>query len=134
MGLSNHVSPSDGILILLVANTALSVSLLRDLILSFLCIFTSRLTSSQPDAISTSVEAEPSLRDQFFDRFEPVRFGSANRGADCCVCLNRFEPESVVSWLNCGHLLHKGCLEKWMEYQHATCPMCRAHLLPGGEN
>ncbi|KAJ1698720.1 hypothetical protein LUZ63_007232 [Rhynchospora breviuscula] len=130
MGLSNHVAPSDGILILLVANTALSVSLLRDLILSFLCLF----TSQQPDVIGASSDGEPSFRDRFFDRFEPVRFGSAKRCADCCVCLNRFEPESVVSWLNCGHLLHKRCLETWMEYRHATCPMCRAHLLPGEEN
>ncbi|KAJ4813317.1 hypothetical protein LUZ62_025883 [Rhynchospora pubera] len=134
MGLSNHVAPSDGILILLVANTAFSVSLVRDLILSFLCIFTSRLGSSQPDAIVSSSDAEPSFKDRFFDRFKPVRFGSVQKCADCCVCLNRFEPESVVSWLNCGHLLHKSCLETWMEYRHATCPMCRAHLLPGKEN
>ncbi|KAJ3694746.1 hypothetical protein LUZ60_000123 [Juncus effusus] len=133
MGLVGHVTPSDGLLILLVANTAFSVSLLRDLIASFLSLFLQ--LRSHPDTIGT-INTSSSVRDRFFGRFEPVKFGCGllKSPADCCVCLSRFEDESTVSLLCCGHLLHKGCLETWMEYQHATCPLCRAHLLPDHEN
>jgi RING/U-box domain-containing protein len=42
----------------------------------------------------------------------------------------RFEPESVVNRLPCGHLFHRACLETWLDYDHATCPLCRHRLLP----
>ncbi|KAK4429774.1 putative E3 ubiquitin-protein ligase XERICO [Sesamum alatum] len=59
--------------------------------------------------------------------------GSGGGGGDewppaveCCVCLCRFEAEEEVSELSCKHFFHKGCLDKWFDNQHITCPLCRS--------
>ncbi|XP_050366382.1 RING-H2 finger protein ATL18-like [Argentina anserina] len=45
----------------------------------------------------------------------------------CSVCLVEFEDEDVVSQLSkCTHVFHVDCLEKWMERNHFTCPLCRS--------
>nr|CAD1831085.1 unnamed protein product [Ananas comosus var. bracteatus] len=55
----------------------------------------------------------------------------------CAVCLGDLELEHEVRELgNCSHAFHKGCIDKWVEIGHATCPLCRALLWPieWGEN
>ncbi|XP_020584294.1 probable E3 ubiquitin-protein ligase XERICO [Phalaenopsis equestris] len=76
MGLSSLPTPSESVLALLLVNTALTISILKE------------------------------------------------------ICLARFEPESVVNRLPCGHLFHQSCVERWIEYRNNTCPLCRSHLLP----
>ncbi|CAN1295473.1 Probable E3 ubiquitin-protein ligase XERICO [Linum perenne] len=46
--------------------------------------------------------------------------------AECCVCLCGFEDEEEVSELSCKHFFHKGCLQKWFDNHHMTCPLCRS--------
>ncbi|XP_020594674.1 probable E3 ubiquitin-protein ligase XERICO, partial [Phalaenopsis equestris] len=85
-----------------------------------------------------SSQVETNLTQKFRSRIKPVRFGSAfgcrrledHQHGDCRVCLARFEPESVVNRLPCGHLFHQSCVERWIEYRNNTCPLCRSHLLP----
>jgi RING/U-box domain-containing protein len=62
----------------------------------------------------------------------PSWFGRRHADMDCRVCLGRFEPESVVNMLPCSHLFHRFCLESWLDYDHATCPLCRHRLLHAG--
>ncbi|KAF9592579.1 hypothetical protein IFM89_016030 [Coptis chinensis] len=45
---------------------------------------------------------------------------------ECCVCLHKFEAHQEVSELSCKHFFHKGCLEKWLDHKHSTCPLCRS--------
>ncbi|CAI0463669.1 unnamed protein product [Linum tenue] len=45
---------------------------------------------------------------------------------ECCVCLCGFEADEEVSELSCKHFFHKGCLQKWFDNQHTTCPLCRS--------
>nr|CAD1831114.1 unnamed protein product [Ananas comosus var. bracteatus] len=45
--------------------------------------------------------------------------------------LGDLELEHEVRELgNCSHAFHKGCIDKWVEIGHATCPLCRALLWP----
>lgn len=131
MGIIYMPSPSDDVLTLILVNTALTVSLLKQIISSVLSYFGWTRPSEPEDSVLT-------LTDLFRVRFTPVQFGSGTcrsrteRHVDCRVCLNRFRPESVVNRLPCGHVFHKGCLETWLDYQHATCPLCRSQLLSGG--
>ncbi|KAK8956383.1 putative E3 ubiquitin-protein ligase RHA2B [Platanthera guangdongensis] len=146
MGLSSLPTPSEGVLTLLLVNTALTISLLKEIFRSVLHVFGISPEAS-PSAADGLVElpylwfpapsAEPSLTEKFRSRIKPVRFGSAvgrRRAAewhpDCRVCLARFEMDSVVNRLPCGHLFHKSCVEQWLDYQNETCPLCRSHLLP----
>jgi RING-H2 zinc finger protein RHA1 len=66
-----------------------------------------------------------------------VRYGDlvrSRRGAApavCAVCLGAVEPRHRVRELaNCAHAFHKACIDKWVDKGQATCPLCRAALLP----
>ncbi|OAY65761.1 putative E3 ubiquitin-protein ligase XERICO [Ananas comosus] len=143
MGLSSLPAPSEGVLTLVLVHTALSVSILKQILRSLLRFLRLRPFDAPPPPEEEFAAAafgagarwsspEPSLTELFRSRFKPLRFGSAfgRRHPDCRVCLARFEPESVVNRLPCGHLFHKSCLETWLDYRHATCPLCRSLLLP----
>ncbi|XP_042443150.1 probable E3 ubiquitin-protein ligase XERICO [Zingiber officinale] len=135
MGISSLPNPSESVLTLFLFNVALAVSILKEFLRSALHFL--RLSSPPPAELDGGGgAAEPGLAERFRKRCRPFRFGSAlerRRAADCRVCLGRFEPESVVNRLACGHLFHMACLETWFEYHHATCPLCRAHVLHGEE-
>ena len=40
---------------------------------------------------------------------------------ECCICFESCEVCNIT--IPCGHVFHKGCVEKWEE-QKNTCPMC----------
>ena len=47
----------------------------------------------------------------------------------CSICLVEFEKEDVVSQLQkCGHVFHMKCIEKWLDRDQFTCPLCRSFL------
>lgn len=59
---------------------------------------------------------------------------AAAAGDDCSVCLAGFEAGAVVNQLPCAHVFHRGCLETWLRYERATCPLCRARVpIPADE-
>ena len=48
----------------------------------------------------------------------------------CSICLVEFEKEDVVSQLSkCGHVYHFRCIERWLDSNHVTCPLCRSSFL-----
>ncbi|PKA55986.1 E3 ubiquitin-protein ligase RHA1B [Apostasia shenzhenica] len=49
----------------------------------------------------------------------------------CAVCLYEFEDREEVRPLsNCRHVFHRCCLDRWMEHDQRTCPLCRTPLVP----
>ncbi|XP_043688717.1 probable E3 ubiquitin-protein ligase XERICO [Telopea speciosissima] len=142
MGLSSLPAPSEGVLCILLVNTALSISIVKGIVRSILHIVGIRLSASTlNDSVETASEPfefhlTPSntLIEEFQYRTPATRFGSAcscnQTEQECPVCLNRFETESEVNQLSCGHLFHKSCLERWLDYLNITCPLCRTPLLP----
>ncbi|XP_030548073.1 brassinosteroid-responsive RING protein 1 [Rhodamnia argentea] len=51
----------------------------------------------------------------------------------CAVCLYEFEgrPEEEIRWLsNCRHVFHRECLDRWMDCDQDTCPLCRTQFVP----
>jgi len=143
MGISSMPTPKDSLMGFVLYNTAVSVAILAGLVRTALVFL--GLAAPSPweglaadehhhhrQVVSSTSPLGPSLADRFRSRVRPSRFGrrrgGAGAGADCRVCLARFEPESVVNRLPCGHLFHRGCLETWLRYERATCPLCRAHV------
>ncbi|XXG52535.1 hypothetical protein AAC387_Pa03g0841 [Persea americana] len=49
---------------------------------------------------------------------------------NCVVCLCVIEEGEEVRELRCKHLFHRACLDRWLAYRHATCPLCRGSLVP----
>lgn len=45
----------------------------------------------------------------------------------CAVCLYEFEGRDEVRQLtNCRHIFHRSCLDRWMDHDQKTCPLCRS--------
>ncbi|GMH13485.1 hypothetical protein Nepgr_015326 [Nepenthes gracilis] len=59
------------------------------------------------------------------------RRGGGGGGEEVCsVCLAEFECEDLVSLLSeCGHVFHVVCIERWLERNQFTCPLCRSVFL-----
>ncbi|KAK1277285.1 E3 ubiquitin-protein ligase RHA2A [Acorus gramineus] len=47
----------------------------------------------------------------------------------CVVCLCEMEEGDEIRKLNCEHLFHRVCLDKWFEHRRSTCPLCRGNLV-----
>lgn len=140
MGLSSLPAPSEGVLCVLLVNTALSISVFKGMVRSILHVVGIRVSSTD------SSENRPNTLDpwqsdsyigEFRNRVPAIRFDSIcsceQSEHECAVCLTRFEPESEINRLDCGHLFHKICLEKWLKYWNITCPLCRNPLIPEEE-
>ncbi|XP_052170956.1 brassinosteroid-responsive RING protein 1-like [Diospyros lotus] len=52
-------------------------------------------------------------------------------GESCAVCLYEMEVGDEIRWLrNCRHIFHRSCLERWMDHDQKTCPLCRTPFVP----
>ncbi|KAH7653493.1 Zinc finger RING/FYVE/PHD-type protein [Dioscorea alata] len=81
-------------------------------------------------------------KNNFFIDLPVVKFSSLRQSSEeagdceedeavCGVCLSKLEEKAEVRELgNCSHVFHKECIDKWVNLEHLTCPMCRSHLLP----
>ncbi|XP_030473748.2 uncharacterized RING finger protein P4H10.07-like [Syzygium oleosum] len=49
----------------------------------------------------------------------------------CAVCLSCIEEKDEVRELsNCSHVFHRECLDRWVDHNQVTCPLCRSLLFP----
>ena len=49
-----------------------------------------------------------------------------NIGQECSICLEQFKENQFVRTLNCKHVYHKKCIDKWInKYKKFHCPTCR---------
>ncbi|XP_031493917.1 brassinosteroid-responsive RING protein 1 [Nymphaea colorata] len=55
-----------------------------------------------------------------------VAAGDCEGGESCAVCLYEFEAGDEIRRLtNCRHIFHRACLDRWMDHDQRTCPLCR---------
>jgi len=93
-------------------------------------------TSYWPDQANPWFEATSSVSAQRIrERMPIVEFGILAEGAEdedvmCAVCLNNMEKHQEIRRLtNCSHIFHRGCLDKWLDHDQRTCPLCRSSFL-----
>ncbi|KAL0366437.1 UNVERIFIED_CONTAM: Brassinosteroid-responsive RING protein 1 [Sesamum radiatum] len=49
----------------------------------------------------------------------------------CSICLSEFAEGDVGRELvDCKHVFHRHCLEKWLQRCRPTCPLCRSLVVP----
>ncbi|KAG5551421.1 hypothetical protein RHGRI_009741 [Rhododendron griersonianum] len=137
MGLPPYPTPADGgVLCVILVNTAISISIVRDIVLSALHVVGIRIApweeySNEHPSDFNECRGSPSetYMEEFRSRTPAVRFDSVCKSRrpepECSVCLTEFEPNAEINDLPCGHLFHKNCLEKWLRYWNVTCPLCR---------
>lgn len=151
MGLSSFpTTVSEGVLPILIVNTALSFAIIKDILRSFLQIV-GLTTSTEPDFNDPSWpypsentptastdhsevqfiadEIRQSLPIKKYQSFSDGSVGSDNTHVECAVCLCKFEEGVEIRQLPCCHLFHRPCLDKWLDHQQITCPLCRSCLI-----
>ncbi|XP_057450787.1 brassinosteroid-responsive RING protein 1-like [Lotus japonicus] len=75
----------------------------------------------------------PSMSAVLIRELLPVaRFGEAEREeGNCAVCLFEFSEEEEIRCLrNCKHIFHRGCVDRWIDHDQKTCPLCRTPFVP----
>ncbi|RLN35970.1 putative E3 ubiquitin-protein ligase XERICO [Panicum miliaceum] len=142
MGISSMPEPRDSLLGFLVYNAVISLAALAGLVraaLVFLDLGDWEADGAGSEDRLVSAAGQGSV-ERMHKPLRPARLGpipgvtttcgaaAAAAGDDCSVCLAGFVAEAVVNRLPCGHLFHRGCLETWLRYERATCPLCRAHV------
>ncbi|CAA0828819.1 Putative RING-H2 finger protein ATL49 [Striga hermonthica] len=75
---------------------------------------------------------QPRGPDQFLREYADMstyeKGGDLEESEECAVCLCRIGQGDDVRELRCQHLFHAVCLDRWLGYGHATCPLCRRNL------
>ncbi|KAL9332677.1 hypothetical protein ACSQ67_002287 [Phaseolus vulgaris] len=106
------------------------VILLASLVIE-LIILIQKLKSSSSSPISTHQYLK------FIEKNNPTicytkRLLKAEQGCDaeCRVCLCELEEGEKVRKLQCHHMFHRDCLDKWLQQYWATCPLCRKQVVP----
>ncbi|KAF9607795.1 hypothetical protein IFM89_001516 [Coptis chinensis] len=143
MGLYSLPTPAEGVLCIILVNTAISISIFKGIVRSILHIVGIHLSSQSESEEHSSESCElilppsDSFAEEFRNRVPAIRFCSVfncnSFNQECLVCLTCFEPDSMINHLCCGHVFHKVCLEKWLDYWNITCPLCRSPLMPEEE-
>ncbi|CAL5439715.1 unnamed protein product [Camellia sinensis] len=79
--------------------------------------------SSEPHSVSAILIRELLPVVQFSDLVDPPE--------SCAVCLYDFDGGDEIRRLtNCRHIFHRSCLDRWMDHDHRTCPLCRTLFIP----
>ncbi|XP_027351624.1 E3 ubiquitin-protein ligase RHA1B-like [Abrus precatorius] len=51
--------------------------------------------------------------------------------AACAVCLSEFWAEEEIRCMaNCKHIFHRACVDRWIDHDQKTCPLCRTPFVP----
>ena len=46
---------------------------------------------------------------------------------ECTICLLDYNEETKTE-TECNHIFHQECLDKWLETNNTSCPLCRTEL------
>ena len=49
--------------------------------------------------------------------------------SECTICLFNYTEETKKT-LKCNHIFHKECLDKWLQTNNKSCPLCRTEINP----
>lgn len=52
----------------------------------------------------------------------------------CPVCLDEFSGGEALNELPCGHCFHRECIQPWLLYRSAECPLCKNDVRVGMKN
>lgn len=136
MGLSQYPTPADaGVLCVILVNTAISISVVKEIVRSILHVIGIHFASSEEYSIEDPFECRGipsgSYMEDFRSRTPAVHYDSVcTSNQECSVCLADFNHDVEINRLSCGHVFHKLCLEKWIKNWNVTCPLCRHYILP----
>lgn len=58
----------------------------------------------------------------------PIKKFNSDEEVECSICRMEMEHDDEYFDIECKHMFHKDCLEKWLTECNYTCPVCRIEL------
>ena len=58
----------------------------------------------------------------------PIKKFNSDEEVECSICRMEMEHDDEYFDIECKHIFHKECLEKWLTECNYTCPVCRIEL------
>ncbi|KAK9698555.1 hypothetical protein RND81_08G112900 [Saponaria officinalis] len=89
--------------------------------------------SARPDPVMTRPESASAalIREMLPAETVSVRAGGGPGLGGCAVCLYEYEDgEEIRRMRNCQHVFHRSCVDRWIEHDRKTCPLCRKPFVP----
>ena len=53
---------------------------------------------------------------------------SSSTQTQCIICLCDYDQEDIIRILQCNHIFHKDCIDKWLLNEKTYCPICRQEV------
>ncbi|KAI0528663.1 hypothetical protein KFK09_001205 [Dendrobium nobile] len=90
-------------------------------------------SSDHPSSPESQPPTSSSMKNQL-PVVDFARLAGDSPPAACVVCLGGFAASDEVRQLgNCRHVFHRACIDRWIDADGITCPLCRSPLLPSPE-
>ncbi|GJS04715.1 probable E3 ubiquitin-protein ligase XERICO [Tanacetum coccineum] len=85
--------------------------------------------------ITTTDNNHPITTEQYLKHIEQnnptsIYKATGTEPKECSVCLSVLDHGDEIRKLKCKHTFHKVCVDKWLEQDRPTCPICRSLVLP----
>ncbi|KAI3987800.1 hypothetical protein MKX01_018783 [Papaver californicum] len=88
--------------------------------------FDDSVVASSADLIRRALPAV-----KFEDLILTRKVNASDQDSSCAICLCEYEgPDEIIPLMNCRHIFHESCLDRWMVNYQTTCPLCRTCLVP----
>jgi len=52
----------------------------------------------------------------------------------CVICFDPVQPADEIHQIECKHVFHRECLERWYLRDHFDCPLCHRTYFPDERN
>ncbi|WOG81263.1 hypothetical protein DCAR_0100408 [Daucus carota subsp. sativus] len=84
-----------------------------------------------PTRLKTRHEKTPLLAVLTRELLPVVKYSElVNPPENCAVCLHEFsDSEEIRKLTNCRHVFHRECVDRWMDHEQKTCPLCRTPFI-----
>lgn len=87
--------------------------------------------SARPPSISAVLIRDLLPVSKFGDSDDATTRDGNSYCCACAVCLFEFsEEEEIRCMRNCKHIFHRACVDRWIDHDQKTCPLCRTPFVP----
>lgn len=62
-------------------------------------------------------------------KIKVIKYKKQNNSEECGICMDEYKVNERLRLLNCEHMFHCKCVDKWLLTQSNQCPICRKEVL-----
>jgi len=97
------------------------------LLVDVIMAFGSPSTSPQTNQLEQTMKRREQIKS--IGKYKRINDPSVLPEKSCPICIDDFTCGEYNRTLDCGHIFHKRCIDRWFKKNHSECPMCRKIIL-----